>query len=63
MDAMRRRLWWVLPAISTVLVVFGVSDVLIVTMILTAPWACAQDGHSKSPYSTITTLADAGPRI
>lgn len=26
---MRRRLWWVLPTLSTVLVVFGVSDMLI----------------------------------
>jgi hypothetical protein len=29
MDGIRRRLWWVLPALSVVLVVFGVSDVLI----------------------------------
>ena len=29
MDGMRRRLWWVLPALSIVLVIFGVSDVLI----------------------------------
>jgi hypothetical protein len=29
MDGIRRRLWWVLPALSIVLVVFGVSDVLI----------------------------------
>ena len=29
MDRVRRRLWWVLPALSVVLVMFGVSDVLI----------------------------------
>jgi hypothetical protein len=29
MDGMRRRLWWVLPALAVVLVMFGVSDVLI----------------------------------
>ena len=29
MDGIRRRLWWVLPGLSIVLVVFGVSDVLI----------------------------------
>jgi hypothetical protein len=29
MDTVRRRLWWVLPALSIVLVMFGVSDVLI----------------------------------
>lgn len=29
MDRLRRRLWWVLVALSVTLVVFGVSDVLI----------------------------------
>lgn len=29
MNGLRRRLWWVLPFLSIVLVVFGVSDVLI----------------------------------
>ena len=29
MGAARRRLWWMLPALSVVLVLFGISDVLI----------------------------------
>jgi|APFre7841882724_1041349.scaffolds.fasta_scaffold01139_10 hypothetical protein len=29
MGGIRRRLWWVLPAISVVVVVFGVSDLLV----------------------------------
>jgi hypothetical protein len=29
MDRVRRRLWWVLPALSVVVVVFGVSDLLV----------------------------------
>jgi hypothetical protein len=29
MDRVRRRLWWALPALSIVVVVFGVSDLLV----------------------------------
>lgn len=29
MAGLRRRVWWILPALSIVLVIFGVSDVLI----------------------------------
>jgi hypothetical protein len=29
MDRVRRRLWWVLPALSIMVVVFGVSDLLV----------------------------------
>lgn len=29
MDRLRRRLWWVLPALSIMVVVFGVSDLLV----------------------------------